>query len=242
MEQALSLRGLSISYGRHKILEEAELTLGEKEILAVLGPTGSGKTTLLRVIAGLEEPTRGEIYVKGRLIWGKGQNLAPEKRGIGMVFQDLAIWPHMSVGENIGFSSKTDRQETERILETMRLEGLTQRKPSTLSGGQRQCVAIARAIASKPDVLLLDEPFTNLDWRIKEDLFRLLLRLRDEFTLPIVFVTHDQVEAFSVADAFAAVHSGRIVRYDDANQLIEQAPEWLLPRMVAAANRPNPRG
>ena len=232
MEPALSVKGLSIGYGRHQVLEDAELTLEEDEILAVLGPTGSGKTTLLRAIAGLEQPAGGEIRLKGRTIFGKGIDIAPEKRGIGMVFQDLAIWPHMSVGENIGFSSKSDAKETERILNTMMLEGLTSRMPSTLSGGQRQCVAIARAIASKPEVLLLDEPFTNLDWRIKEDLFDLLIRLRDEYRMPMIFVTHDQFEALSVADAFVAITDGRTERYEDAEELRRKPPEWFLPNMA----------
>jgi ABC-type Fe3+/spermidine/putrescine transport system ATPase subunit len=229
---ALNVTGVSKSFNGKRVLTKADLTLQKNGLLAVLGPTGSGKTTLLRIIAGLEDPSEGEVNIDGKTVSCPGFSLAAHKRGIGMVFQDLALWPHMSVRENVVFGSRADPAFVKRILDMTHLEALAGRMPSTLSGGQRQCVALARALACAPEILLLDEPFTNLDWKIKQGLFCLIKDLVAELGISAVFVTHDPVEAASLADSFAILDEGQIVSYPSLHALIQKSHGWFLPEMA----------
>jgi ABC-type sugar transport system ATPase subunit len=206
----LELKNISKKIGEKTIIADINLTLEENELLGIVGPIGSGKTTLLRIIAGLETPTTGKITIKQKTADDDATHTPPNQRGIGMVFQDNALWPHMSAEENIRFAHQGDEQHYQKLIKQLRLEDLTQRKPSSLSGGQRQCVAIARALAQKPSILLLDEPMTSLDWQFKQDMINQITRLKMEFGVSIIYVTHDQLEAFSLSDRIAVMNQGRI--------------------------------
>ena len=200
--------------------------------LALLGPSGCGKTTLLRIIAGLEVPDAGTVTVGGRELTGPGGVVPPEKRRVGMVFQDWALFPHLSVARNVGFGlPRSDRRESPRIdeaLELVGLGGLGERMPSTLSGGQQQRVALARAIAPRPSVLLLDEPFSNLDAtlrsRVRTEIHQLLVGLG----ITTIFVTHDQDEAFILGDHVAVLSEGRVVQHGTPAELyLRPRTRWL---------------
>ncbi|MFH1403773.1 MAG: ABC transporter ATP-binding protein [Candidatus Altiarchaeota archaeon] len=209
-QKILELKGVSKSFGKSKILEDVDLTLTKKQIHVILGPTGCGKTTLLSLIAGLEDLDKGEIWIRDKLIADEGKAMSPRERDVGMVFQDTAVWPHMTVRENIEFALKGGENHYKRLLNVLNLESLEERMPHTLSGGQRQCVAIARALAQKPSMLLLDEPMANLDWSLKKRLLDLIKVLKKEFEVSMIYVTHDQLEAFSIADVVTLMNQGRV--------------------------------
>ena len=198
-------------------VNDLSLDIGEGELLALLGPSGSGKTTLLRLIAGLDFPDSGRIFIDGR----DATNLSAGERRIGFVFQHYALFRHMTVRQNVDFGmrvmpgdrrpSQADRRaRVERLLGIVQLDGLGDRFPAQLSGGQRQRVALARALAIEPSVLLLDEPFGALDAAVRRDLRRWLRQLHDELAVTTIFVTHDQEEALEVADRIVVMNAGRI--------------------------------
>lgn len=197
----------------HPIVQQLDLALYPNEILVLLGPSGSGKTTTLRLIAGLEIPDSGDIIIRGVCVTNRSRPLAPEARRVGMVFQDYALFPHMTVGENIRFAlhnypKQTQMARVNNVLARVGLTGLAERYPHQLSGGQQQRVAIARALAPEPPVVLLDEPFSNLDTTIREHVRgELRAILRDAQTAAII-VTHDQSEALAIADRIALLHEG----------------------------------
>ena len=224
MEPLLKLSQIYQSYHQQEIIKHLSLELKKGEIGCLLGPSGCGKTTVLRCIAGFESISSGAIAINGRIVCNTDFNLPPEQRRIGMVFQDYALFPHLTVSANIGFGlqqcSKAER--THRINELIATVGLTEvpdRYPHELSGGQQQRVALARALAPKPDLLLLDEPFSNLDISLRE---RLSLEVRDilkDQHTTAILVTHDQSEAFSVADIIGVMHQGEIMQWDNAYNL-----------------------
>jgi len=210
---SIHVRGISKSFGAFKALDGVSLDVPDGMLLALLGPSGSGKTTLLRIIAGLEFPDAGAIEEDGEDITERHARA----REVGFVFQHYALFRHMSVFENIAFGlrvRRTPRDEVrvrvEELLRLVRLEGLGGRKPSQLSGGQRQRVALARALAIRPKILLLDEPFGALDAKVRVELRQWLRRLHDEIGMTSVFVTHDQEEAFELADEVVVMNHGRI--------------------------------
>ena len=214
---AVEVAGITLAFDEGApVLHELDLSIGPGEVLALLGPSGCGKTTLLRVVAGLEVPSAGSVTVGDDVLTAPGVTVAPERRGVGMVFQDWALFPHLSVAENVGFGlPRGERRDSERITETLALvglDGLGDRSPSTLSGGQQQRVALGRALARRPGVLLLDEPFSNLDatlrTRVRSDVHRLL----GEVGVTTVLVTHDRDEAFVLGDRVAVMLDGRIVQ------------------------------
>ena len=211
------LSGVSKSFGSTRAVDGVTLEVGSGELVSVLGPSGCGKTTLLRLIAGFERPDRGSLSVGGTEMAGPATFVAPERRRIGMVFQDYALFPHLTVTANIAFGlARRERQErdalTRRTLELVGLQHRSDRYPHELSGGERQRIALARALAPEPEVVLLDEPFSNLDATLRAGLRREVeLILRDAGATAIL-VTHDQEEALSLADRLAVMRRGQIVQ------------------------------
>lgn len=233
----LLLNGLGRSYGPLKVVDDVNLALEEGEFVSLLGPSGCGKTTTLRMIAGFIEPTAGSISIDGQVLSAPGAVLPPERRRMSMIFQSYAIWPNMTVAENVAFGLKLQklsdtevRTRTNRILEVVHLGHLADRYPAELSGGQQQRVALARAIVVQPKVLLLDEPLSNLDANLREEMRFEIRRLHDEFRFTTVYVTHDQAEAMATADRIAVMNAGRIEQVD-APHVIYTRPRT---RFVAA--------
>ncbi|WP_198670439.1 ABC transporter ATP-binding protein [Oceanicella sp. SM1341] len=221
---ALRISDLVKSYGDAIAVRGVSLDLAEGGILALLGPSGCGKTTILRMIAGFAEPDSGSVTLNGRDI----TRLAPEKRNAAMVFQSYALFPHMTVAENVGYGlklRKVPRAERETrvwdALRLVRLEQFGKRYPSELSGGQQQRTALARAIATRPDLLLLDEPFGALDQNLREAMQIELRKLQESLGLATVIVTHDQQEAMILADRIAVVHDGRIEQLSPPAELYD---------------------
>ena len=211
-EWAVACAGLTKRFGSTIAVDDATIAVSPGEILALLGPSGCGKTTFLRLVAGFERGDAGRIDLAGKTVAGDGLFVLPERRRVGFVFQDYALFPHLTVAENVGFG--VDRREREgrvaRTLALVGLEGLGDRYPNELSGGQQQRVALARALAPEPAIVLLDEPFSNLDADLRERVrseVRAILRMAGAST---VFVTHDQEEAFDIADRIAVMDRGRI--------------------------------
>lgn len=216
-EYPLEIRGLRKRFEELEALTAIDLKLPKGQILALLGPSGCGKTTLLRCIAGLTDPSEGEIRIQGHLVANHRISVPPEARKLGMVFQDYALWPHMTVAENVAFPlamermPKKDRQERVRwALDLVGLTSFADRPPGTLSGGQQQRVALARAVVGQPRLLLMDEPLSNLDKGLRETLAIDIRRLIKELDLTAVFVTHDQQEAFALADQVAVLQQGQL--------------------------------
>ena len=248
----LSLVDLAHAYGKKPILKGVSFHLAPGQIGCLLGPSGCGKTTALRLVAGFEQPTRGEIRIAGVQVAAPGQSTPAEKRQVGLVFQDYALFPHLNVTDNVAFGLRAlapaDRQK--RVAEMLGLVGLTGEAhswPHQLSGGQQQRVALARALAPKPRLLLLDEPFSNLDVDLRE---RLALEVRDILKhegITALLVTHDQHEAFAMADAIGVMHEGAIQQWDTPYNLYHQPKNRfvadfigqgvLLPGVVRGANR-----
>ena len=202
-------------FGRQHVLRSIDLHVAPRTVVALLGPSGCGKTTLLRTIAGLERPDQGTIEVGGERVVGPDVNVPPERRRIGMVFQDWALFPHLDVAGNVGYGLPRKERTPARIeaaLELVGLAGLAKRQPGTLSGGQQQRVALARAIAPEPAVLLLDEPFSNLDTALRVQVRSEIHQLLVELGITTVFVTHDQEEAFVLGDEVAVMSEGQIVQ------------------------------
>lgn len=194
------------------------------DIGVLIGPSGCGKTTLLRAVAGLEPVTGGDIKLSGQVVSSASVHVAPENRRIGMVFQDYALFPHLSVGRNVGFGIHHDPKTTREarvaeVLELVGLSGFEERFPHELSGGQQQRVALARALAPKPQLLLLDEPFSNLDVDLRERLAHEVRTILKAAKTTALFVTHDQLEAFAIGDAIGVMHEGQLHQWDDAYTL-----------------------
>ena len=217
----LVLTDVSRRFGTVTAVDRFSLTLQPGEFVSLLGPSGCGKTTTLRMIAGFLEPSEGTIDMDGRRISAPGSTLPPEKRNMSMIFQSYAIWPNMTVGENVAFGLKLRKlaageisRRLGQILDVVKLEALKDRYPSELSGGQQQRVALARAMVIEPEVLLLDEPLSNLDANLREEMRSEIRRLHDEFHITTVYVTHDQSEAMAVSDRIAVMNKGRIEQVD----------------------------
>ncbi|RAI03781.1 ABC transporter ATP-binding protein [Acuticoccus sediminis] len=213
----LSLDGLSKAYGTFTAVHRISLTLRDGEFVSLLGPSGCGKTTTLRMIAGFIVPTEGRIVLDGRDISTPAGVVPPERRGMSMIFQSYAIWPNMTVAQNVGFGLKmqklpaaTVRERVGEVLDVVKLGHLAGRYPAELSGGQQQRVALARAVAVQPKVMLLDEPLSNLDANLREDMRSEIKRMHTEFGITTVYVTHDQSEAMAISDRIAVMSAGRI--------------------------------
>ena len=217
----LSLRGVSRRFGSVTAVEAFDLDLSSGEFVSLLGPSGCGKTTTLRMIAGFLAPSEGTIEMDGRVISSPASSLPPEKRGMSMIFQSYAIWPNMTVAENVAFGLQVRRRpraeiqtRVDQILDVVRMKPLAARYPQELSGGQQQRVALARAIVVQPAVLLLDEPLSNLDANLREEMRYEIRRLHDEFRITTIYVTHDQAEAMVTSDRIAVMNGGRVEQVD----------------------------
>ena len=226
------VRGLSKSFGAIEAVRELNLEIERGELMAVLGPSGCGKTTLLRVIAGFEQPDAGCVVVSDEVVAGPGRTIPPEKRRVGMVFQDYALFPHLSVEGNVGFGlSNRPREErealTRRTLELVGLQHKARTNVHELSGGERQRVALARALAPEPELVLLDEPFSSLDATLRGGLRREVELILRDAEATALLVTHDQEEALSLADRVAVMRDGQIVQVGPPVEVYgEPATRW----------------
>jgi iron(III) transport system ATP-binding protein len=234
----IRLEGVTKRFGETVAVHEASLCVDRGETVAVLGPSGCGKTTLLRLIAGFERPDAGTVEVAGRLVAGAGAWVPPERRRIGMVFQDYALFPHLTVVENVGFGlpRRLRSERVSELLELVGLEGLGARYPHELSGGEQQRVALARALAPSPELVLLDEPWSSLDGSLREALRTEVTEIVRPLGVTLVLVTHDREEAFSLADRIALVRAGTVVQEGTPEDLyFEPASRWAA-EFVGAGN------
>jgi iron(III) transport system ATP-binding protein len=234
---SVSLTHVSKSFGPTRAVEDVSLELRPGELVGVLGPSGCGKTTLLRLIAGFEEPDAGEIEVAGTRVAG-GAWVPPERRRIGMVFQDYALFPHLTVAENVAFGLPRAERRTRvpAVLALVDLCGLGERYPHELSGGQQQRVALARALAPKPELVLLDEPWSNIDPLLRHTMRDELARILRTAHVSVLLVTHDREEAFSVADRVALMLDGKVVQSGPPEDLYLQPESRWVAEFVGAGN------
>jgi sn-glycerol 3-phosphate transport system ATP-binding protein len=233
----LSLNALSKSWGPTQVLHDLSLETREGEFVALLGPSGCGKSTTLRLIAGLEEPTSGTISLAGRDL----TKLPSAKRGISMVFQSYALFPHLTVGQNITFglsvrgeSRKAQAEKLARVAPLLGLEKLLDRRPSQLSGGQQQRVALGRALIAEAQVCLLDEPLSNLDAALRAEMRSEIRSLQRRLGITMIFVTHDQTEAMSMADRVALLRGGRLEQFDTPEMLYSRPASTFVARFIGA--------
>jgi sulfate transport system ATP-binding protein len=237
---AIEARDVTKLFGEFVALDDVSIAVESGSLTALLGPSGSGKSTLLRVIAGLERPDRGEVFISGK----EATALAPQKRGVGFVFQHYAPFKHMTVRDNVAFGLSIRkrpkdeiRARVDELLELVQLTGLGGRYPAQLSGGQRQRMALARALAPQPEVLLLDEPFGALDARVRAELREWLRRLHEEMHVTTVFVTHDQEEALELADRIVVMNRGRVEQVAPPRELYDQPTNAFVMSFVGQVNR-----
>ena len=235
----LTVDNVSKKYGNVEILKCLTLEISPGEIMALVGPSGCGKTTLLRIIAGLENPDEGRVLIDGTEVSTKNKLVAPNKRSLSMIFQDLALWPHMTVEKNIEFVIKRDkltrnnyRLKIDEILANVNLYGYNNRYPHELSGGERQRLAIARALASKPVYLLMDEPFSSLDTILKGELQDMVIELKNNFRIGIIYVTHNIEEVFVLADRIAIINKGIMEQIDYKEKVLNYPKNEFVRRLL----------
>jgi iron(III) transport system ATP-binding protein len=238
----IEIRNLVKRFKKVVAVNHIELEVNEGEMLTLLGPSGCGKTTTLRCIAGLERPEEGDIIIDGKSMISEGF-VQPSKRGIGMVFQNYAVWPHMKVYKNIVYGLKLQRLPKEsikekagQVLELVGLSGLQDRYPAQLSGGQQQRVALARALVTNPKVLLLDEPLSNLDAKLREDLRFEIKALVRRMGITSVYVTHDQAEAMVISDRIAVMDSGNVVQIGTPQEIYEKPANRFVADFIGTMN------
>ncbi|HOO91027.1 MAG TPA: ABC transporter ATP-binding protein [Syntrophales bacterium] len=245
----ISITGLNKDYfsdGRRiRALADVDLTIQSNQIFTLLGPSGCGKTTLLRCIVGLETPDSGEIAIGGETVWSKEKNIfiPPEKRGLNMVFQTYAIWPHMNVFDNVAYPLQTRKEPKKSIIEKVKrtlkfvqLEGFENRPATKLSGGQQQRVALARALVAEPKVILFDEPLSNLDAKLREETRKELRDFLTELKITAVYVTHDRVEALALSDAIAVMKDGHIIEIGSPKKIYFNSDHQFVADFIGRAN------
>jgi len=239
----LDLLRLTKRYGAIASVDALDLAVEEGEFLCLLGPSGCGKTTTLRMIAGFIEPDEGEIRVAGQTVSMPGRMLPPERRNMGMIFQSYAVWPHMTVRENVGYGLRmrgvaaAEREaRVSAMLKATKLDTYESRYPAELSGGQQQRVALARALAPNPEILLLDEPLSNLDANLRGDMRFEIRRLHDEFHNTSIYVTHDQTEAMTMADRIVVMNAGRIEQIGTPEDVYDRPNSKFVARFIGASN------
>ena len=214
---SVTITGVTKSFGKVTVLQEFNQKFEDGEFITLLGPSGCGKTTMLRLIAGFEKPSSGEIYIGDKLVSSENEFLPPEKRGIGMVFQSYAVWPHMNVFDNIAYPLKIQKiakneieERVSQVLKIVHLEQYKDRFPSELSGGQQQRVALGRALVAQPEILLLDEPLSNLDAKLREEMRYEIKEITKKLKITVIYVTHDQIEAMTMSDRIVLINKGEV--------------------------------
>jgi ABC-type Fe3+/spermidine/putrescine transport system ATPase subunit len=239
----LRLSNLTKKFGDLTVVDNLNLTLRPGEFVSLLGPSGCGKTTTLRMIAGFVTPTAGTVEMDGKPMSSAHAALPPEKRRMSMIFQSYALWPNMTVEQNVAFGLKMrkvpkDEQRTRvaRILDVVQLSHLAARYPNELSGGQQQRVSLARALVVQPEILLLDEPLSNLDANLREEMRGEIRRLHNEFGITSIYVTHDQSEAMTTSDRIAVMHKGRIEQIDDPLTLYARPKTRYVAEFIGRSN------
>jgi iron(III) transport system ATP-binding protein len=240
---SVELRGLTKHYGPLAVVDNVSLTIEHGRLVCLLGPSGCGKTTTLRLIAGFVEPTGGEIRVGDQVLSTVARTVPPERRNMSMIFQSYALWPHMTVAQNVTYGLELRKQDKDTIarklkaiLETTHLEELAERYPGELSGGQQQRVALARALIVEPETLLLDEPLSNLDANLREEMRFEVRRLHDEYRYTTVYVTHDQSEAMTTADVIAVMNGGKIEQAGSPEEIYERPRSEFVARFIGSSN------
>jgi len=240
---AVELKGLTKRYGDHVAVAGVDLTIEHGSLVCLLGPSGCGKTTTLRLIAGFVEPDGGEIRVADERLSAPGDVVPPERRNMSMIFQSYALWPHMTIADNVGYGlvvrklAKAEVAErVSEILAVTQMSRYADRYPAELSGGQQQRVALARALVVKPETLLLDEPLSNLDANLREEMRFELRRLHDEFRYTTIYVTHDQQEAMTAADRIVVMRDGRIEQSGTPAEIYEQPETEFVARFIGGTN------
>jgi putative spermidine/putrescine transport system ATP-binding protein len=236
---SLSIQGLSKSFGSTRVLGDVSFDIQSGEFFSLLGPSGCGKSTLLRIIAGLEDADRGTVSIDGKRI----DHVAPQERGIGMVFQQYALWPHMTIGQNVSFGleslslSKAER-ESRMIgaLTKVQMESLVDRFPHQVSGGQQQRVALARALAMQPSIILLDEPLSNLDARLRAEIRQELVELHHSLGTTMIYVTHDQEDALALSSRIAIIHQGAIQQIGTPREIYSRPTSPFVAKFIGDAN------
>ena len=240
---SVELCNLTKRYGSIAVVDGVSLRIEHGMLVCLLGPSGCGKTTTLRLIAGFVEPSDGEIAVGGKVLSSPRRTLPPEQRNMSMIFQSYALWPHMTVAENVTYGlrlRKVDRATIDKklgvLLAATRLEALAKRYPGELSGGQQQRVALARALIVEPETLLLDEPLSNLDANLREEMRFEVRRLHDAYRYTTVYVTHDQAEAMTTADLIAVMNAGRIEQLGTPEDIYDRPRSEFVARFIGASN------
>jgi iron(III) transport system ATP-binding protein len=239
----VTLKGLTKRYGDVAAVRGLDLQVKPGELVALLGPSGCGKTTTLRLVAGFLKPEAGEIWVGDRCLSSPATMIPPERRRMAMIFQSYALWPHMTVTQNIAYglrfngTAKADRDRRVReMLRVVQLEGYGSRYPGELSGGQQQRVAVARALVVEPEILLLDEPLSNLDANLREEMRFEIRRLHETFGITTLYVTHDQAEAMVISDRVAVLQAGRVVQIGPAEDLFEHPRTRFVAEFIGKTN------
>jgi len=236
-DPVLRVRGLAKAFGQTRAVDAFDLEVHDGEMAALLGPSGCGKTTALRLIAGLERPDAGSVEIRGRRVAGDGAWVPPERRRVGLVFQDWALFPHLDVRANVAFGLDAPlRDRVDELLELVHLEGLGHRMPHELSGGQQQRVAVARALAPGPDLLLLDEPFSNLDAQLRTQVRAEVREVCRATGTTGILVTHDQEEALSIADRVAVMLHGRVRQQGSPYEVYAAPVDGRVARLLGEAN------
>lgn len=236
----IDCRNLAKSFGNVQAVSEISLRLHEQEFLSILGPSGCGKSTLLRLIAGLELPSHGQIFLHGEEISGRKIILPPERRKFGMIFQDFALFPHLSVNDNVGYgaggSKKEKQKRVNELLELVSLSHLAKKMPHQISGGEQQRIALARALAPRPRLILMDEPFSNLDYQLRQHLRRDIREILKHEGVATVLVTHDQADAIIFSDRMLLMQKGRVVQEGTPSEIYQLPKTIWVSSFVGEAN------
>jgi iron(III) transport system ATP-binding protein len=239
----VSLYGLTKKFTGMAAVDDLRLEIKDGEFVSLLGPSGCGKTTTLRLVAGFLQPDAGEIRVNDKIISSASTLIPPERRNMSMIFQSYAIWPHMTVFQNVAYGLKFKKlagreieEKTERLLRVVHLEALKARYPAELSGGQQQRVALARALVVEPQILLLDEPLSNLDANLREEMRFEIRRLHEEFGITTIYVTHDQAEAMVTSDRIVVLNKGRMVQVGTPSEIFDQPRTRFVAEFIGKTN------
>ena len=243
---SVRFENVSISYGAKQVVKDFSLSVNDGEIMGIIGPSGCGKTTLIRALCGLIKPDKGSIYIADQLVFSdeKRVNIAPERRGVGVVFQDYAVWPHLSVWDNVCYPMKKHKVPKEEIakraayaLEQVRMTGYEKHMPAQLSGGQQQRVAIARSLVSSDELIVLDEPITNLDAKLREEMILEIQMIQQNIGTTIIYITHDQEAALQLCDRIATMQpDGQICQIGSDEEIIRRPANRFVYSFIGVSN------